>query len=116
MIIVGILAVLVVGGVAAIWVNLGNLMQAAIDTPEGRKGFADGFKKTCVTGALAAAEGKIGADVIATYCDCAATRASQRMSGSDIAEILKSGGDLPPSVEQQLAPIIAECRTVAKLQ
>jgi hypothetical protein len=118
MVIIGVVVVVVIGGALLLWANLGNVMNSAMNDPDFKKGFVAGFKtnfkKTCSDSAQAAAQGKLSAESIDTYCDCAATQMAENMSGNDLAEIMKGGTNLSPALQQQLAGIITQCREVAK--
>ena len=100
MVIIGVVVVVVIGGALLLWANLGNVMNSAMNDPAFKEGFVAGFKtnfkKTCSVSAQAAAQGKASAESIATYCDCAATRMAENMSGDDLANIMKGGTNLSP--------------------
>jgi hypothetical protein len=112
MIIIGVVVVVVVGGIALLYANLGNIVNSAMDTPEGKQGFVDGFKKNCTSSAKAATAGKVPDAKIDAYCDCSAQGMLASVSGDDLVELLK--GQMSPAVQQKVNTVVAQCQSTLK--
>lgn len=82
----GPLVVVVIGGGVLNSANPGNVLNSAMNDPDFNKGLVAGFKtnfkKSCSDSAQAAAQGKLSAESIDGYCDCAATRMVEHMAAT----------------------------------
>lgn len=115
MIVVGVLVILAIGGLVFLWSQRGAIVQAGLDTPEGKRGFVTSFKKSCGDGFKQAA-GQISATAVDGYCDCAATQVLEKIKGQDMADLTAAGmtNSMTPELQQKLAAAVQPCQS--KLQ
>jgi len=104
--------VVIIGVVVLVWANLGKLAQTAMDTPEGKKGFIDGFKQNCTKSAKAATAGRVDDSKIEAYCDCSAQRMLEKVNGDEIVDMMK--GSMTPALQQKVNDVVAQCQSAIK--
>lgn len=111
-ILVGGLALVVVGFQSGD-IKLSSLLPAgSTETPQFRASFIDSTKKSCISTSASRAP-TLGTEKIEAYCNCFSEGAVELLTEDDVRYMIDHIGSLPPSLLPKLQPVIAQCRSQA---